>query len=183
MIPSPEWRTRLVSKDGYLDLAQWVASRPEATFYDLWGDNIDPKWFFLLGEAGGATRQQLVFANCAVARLCLHLVPEGENRPRIAVETVEAWVRGEATEEQVAKARVNAAMSITTAYYSCPASYAAYNAAYYANISIYTPTATDYALQAGIKNQIICATLRKHLNFERPREKGLTVWQRLTLED
>jgi len=189
---NPDWRKVLTVPE---ELVEWVASRPEATFYDIWDETINPAWLPHLAEAGGATKQQIVFAACAVARLCLHLVPEGENRPRVAIETIEAWCRDEATAGQVREA-INAANAANAAYAN--AAYAAYaaNAAYaaaYAASAVYAATnsaasysatnanaASVYAVRAGIESQLICATLRKNLPFERPpRPKGLTIWQRL----
>ena len=162
-VGAADWRKKLTYPED---------PRPEAEFITLWDETIDPTWLPCLAKAGGATKQQIVFAVCAVARLCLPLIPEGENRPRVAIETAEKWTRGEATAEQVSRAG-------DAAFYS-----AAYAAAYAANYSVFSASyytvAAAYALQAGIESQLICATIRKHLVFERPpRPKGLTVWQRL----
>ena len=53
------------------------------------------------GEQGSPERRQLVLVACECARLTLPYVPAGEIRPRQAIETAEAWARGEATLEQV----------------------------------------------------------------------------------
>lgn len=50
---------------------------------------------------GKVDRHLVVRAACACARTALQHVPDGEDRPRIAIETAEAWCRGEATSEQV----------------------------------------------------------------------------------
>ena len=65
---------------------------------------MTPKQVIYTAVANGATRQQLVLAACAVARLCLPAIPAEEDRPLIAIETAEKWARGEATLEQVVKA-------------------------------------------------------------------------------
>ena len=65
-----------------------------------------------------------VWCACACAREALKYVPKGEDRPRIAIETAEKWVRGKATKNQVEKASDAAYYA---AYY---ATYAAANAAY-----------------------------------------------------
>jgi len=180
---NPNWR----SKIQYLDtLVEWAASRPEASFHDLWEEAIDPEWLPYLAYAGGATREQMVSAACAVARLCLHLIPEGEERPRIAIETAEAWAKGEATTGQVkyataAYAAASAVHSVAYAVYSAVHSvaYAVYSATY----AVDSAANAAYTLQAGIESQLVCATIRKHLVFERPpRPKGLTIWQRLAKE-
>ena len=53
------------------------------------------------GEPGTDGRRPLVLAACACARLSLVHVPQGELRPLKAIETAEAWARGDATLEQV----------------------------------------------------------------------------------
>ena len=181
MIPlNPDWRSKIQYLDTLLGtLVEWAASRPEADFMTLWDETIDPEWLPYLAQAGGATKQEMALAACAVARLCLHLIPEGEERPRIAIETAEAWTRGEATAEQVGKA-------ITAAYAAAAdAAYAAADAdADAAAHAVSSSSSVAYAIQAGIESQLICATIRKHLVFERPpRPKGLTIWQRLAKED
>ena len=74
------------------------------------------------------SRQRLVLASCACARTVLHLVPEGEHRPQIAIETAERWTRGEATLEEVQLA-ANAANAADAAAYAANAANAAANAA------------------------------------------------------
>ena len=178
---NPNWR-KVLSRE---EVAQWADSRPKASFYDLWEDTIDPTWP-CLAKAGGATQQQLVFAVCAVARLCLPLIPEGDERPRIAIETAEAWCRGEVTAEQVRESQALAA-SCATSYIREAGIFAASSTAHFTNLSVMYSSFTDdaaivayNAMRAGIESQIVCATLRKHLVFERPpRPKDLTVWQRL----
>lgn len=45
-----------------------------------------------------------VWCACAVARTALRYVPEGEHRPRVAIETAGRWVRGAATVEECRRA-------------------------------------------------------------------------------
>jgi len=180
---NPDWRKVLTSSSRYPgDLVSWVASRPEVTFYDIWDETIDPTWLPYLARVGGATRKQQVMAACAVARLCLPLIPEWEDRPRVAIETIEAWCRDEATAEQVREAASTlaaAADSNSSSYYASASA-----AAYYASTPAYSTSSAYYALRAGIEHQLICSTYRKHLVFERsPRPKGLTIWQRLAKEE
>jgi len=180
---NPDWR-KVLTFPG--ELGKWAASRPEASFYDLWNEIIDPEWLVYLAQSGGATKKQIVLAACAVARLCLHLIPEGEDRPRIAIETTEAWAKGAIT-EQVQEAATAAYNAYASAYNGGAAAYAVYSAYYavYSAANTATPAyAAAHTLQAGIESQLVCATLRKHLPFERPpRPKRLTVWQRLAKEE
>jgi len=190
LVPHPKWRTNLIKPD---ELIQWVDSRPEATFYDIWDETINPAWLPCLAKAGGATKQQLVFAVCAVARLCLPLLPEGDDvpvivvryHPRIIIETAEAWCRGEATEKQVLESRGSARRKVSGGDYlfvTASAFAAASSAINNDKDSIYFYYAYTvyFAMRAGVESQVACKTLRKHLPFERPpRPKGLTVWQRI----
>lgn len=82
-------------------------------------------------------------ASCAREALCL--VPEQESRPRIAVETAEGWVRGEAAREQAEKA---SAAAWAAAY----AAYAAVNAAAYAVYASAYDAYTAYAAANALAN-------------------------------
>jgi len=83
-------------------------------------------WLLWIAGKFDVDRKLLVLAACACAKTALKYVPNGEDRPRIAIETAEAWTRGKATIEQV---RV-AADAAYAAYHA--AAYAAYRAAAYA---------------------------------------------------
>ena len=82
---------------------------------------------------GHVRREPLVIAACLCAREVLHLVPAGEERPLRAIETAEAWARGEATTDAVREARrvAYAAYAASAAY--AYAAYAAAAAAYAAD--------------------------------------------------
>ena len=49
----------------------------------------------LSGEPGSDSRKRVVLTACECARLALPYVKKGEKRPLKAIETAEAWVRGE----------------------------------------------------------------------------------------
>ena len=84
------------------------------------------------GRVCGDDRRQLVLAACACARLALKHVPEGEDRPLKAIETAEAWARGEGgvTIKDVRLAAAYAADAAYAAAYAADAAYAAANADY-----------------------------------------------------
>jgi len=184
MTPSSDWRWEICTRVYYPTyLAEWVASRPKATFYDLWDETINPEWLPYLAQVGGATKEQLILAACAVVRLCFQLLPD-DSLVKIAIETAEAWCRNEATLEQVeeAKSNIRAHSFATPAYFTLSA--ASSSAIYAAHAAISTANAVYWTLLTGVENQLVCATIRKHLPFERPPKlKGLTVWQRLAMED
>ena len=84
----------------------WARNQPSATV--AWRNCKRGDWMlWLLGKLSGDpdsdSRKKLVLAACACARLALPYVKKGEERPRIAIKTAEAWVKGELgiTREQV----------------------------------------------------------------------------------
>lgn len=60
-------------------------------------------------------RRLIVRAACACARPGLKFIPKGELRPRIAIETAERWVRGNATIEEVRAAAATVPASARSA--------------------------------------------------------------------
>ena len=69
---------------------------------------LNRKWFFWLAgvllRCACLKREVLVATACACARSVLHLVPAGEDRPRLAVEAAERRMGGEATVMEVCAA-------------------------------------------------------------------------------
>lgn len=69
----------------------------------------DRRWLTWLAGAlmacGHLDRRVIVLCACASARTALRYVPAGEERPLRAIETAEAWCRGEATIEDVRTAQ------------------------------------------------------------------------------
>lgn len=53
-------------------------------------------------------RTLVVLAGCDCAELALVYVPDGENRPRLAIETARRHVKGEATDDEMATAEAAA---------------------------------------------------------------------------
>jgi hypothetical protein len=49
----------------------------------------------LAGPTESESRKKLILAACGCARLALKHIKKGEDRPRLAIETTEAWARGE----------------------------------------------------------------------------------------
>ena len=114
-------------------------------------------------------RTVLVLAACACARTALKYVPDGEDRPRIAIETAEAWVRGEATIDQILSAAYAARVAANAAYAARVAANAAYaarvaaNAAYAASYAASDAAASDAAYAAARKD--MAAIVRKIIPF------------------
>ena len=71
------------------------------TVAQAWAECPRADWMLGIAVRAGVDRRLVVRAACACARTSIHLVSAGEDRPRIALETAEAWSRGEASIEQV----------------------------------------------------------------------------------
>jgi len=78
-------------------------------FQQMWSTSDRGDWLLwfcthMIDQPGWPTHQQVVLASCQCARLALRYITPGERRPLKAIETAEAWARGEATLEQVQRA-------------------------------------------------------------------------------
>ncbi len=73
---------------------RWAEKTPGSPA-ELWAKSESGAHLLWLAAWAGIDRRQLVGAACAVARQALPYVRTGEERPRIALETAEAWARGE----------------------------------------------------------------------------------------
>jgi len=201
MIADSDWRNRLTSVRAISHATSAIAisharAYPKADFYEVW-DTEDlwksPDVIISLAMAGGAPRKQLILAVCAVARLCIHLVPEGENSPRIAVTTTEEWCKDEITEMRVREVadEIRPLVSeIATAYYSSSLTTSAARFAALSTIDMVFNDTAAYSVVActertdiTLPNFQIRDTMRKFLPFERPAPKKVTYWQRLAEED
>ena len=101
----------------------WARGKDYAT---AWATCPRPDWLLWLARRlGTIDKRTSVTLACLFARQALHLVQEGGQRPRKAIETAEAWLRGEAT---VAECRAAADAAYADAAYAAAAAYAAYAA-------------------------------------------------------
>lgn len=145
------------------EAVKWASEYPDLP--SAWAACPRGDWMlWLAAKAELCTRQQLVLAACECARLSLKYVPADEVRPLRAIETAEAWARGEATLSAVRDAAYAAASAAaydasTYAAYAAggvaaaaaaasAAAYAAYAAASAASASAY---AADAARMATLK--------------------------------
>jgi hypothetical protein len=113
----------------------WVGER---TLEEAWNQCERGDWMLWFAGKIEVDRKLLVLAACGCARKALKNVPEGEERPRIAIEAAEAWCRGEASIEDV-RAAADAARA---------AAYAARAAADAADAAAYAARAAAYAAYA-----------------------------------
>ncbi len=128
-----ELRKWLDQREACSGALEWLGTRGLAT---AWGECDRGDWLLWLAGMAGVDRRRLVLAACACARGALPYIPEGENRPRVAIETAEKWARGEegVTLGDVRRAACAAYAACATdatdaAYAATDAAYAAYAAA------------------------------------------------------
>jgi hypothetical protein len=118
------WSDALLPLRPCAEAVVWCRTQPDAE--TAWAACERPDWLFWLLGRTGADRRPLVLAACDCAEPALVHVPAGEDRPRRAIETARAWTRGEATIEEVQRARTAAAYAADAA---AAAAYAAAAAA------------------------------------------------------
>jgi hypothetical protein len=133
------------------DARTWAAGRTVSE--DSWLACDRGDWLIWIAARLGVDRRLVVLAACDCARLALPRIPDGEHRPRLAIEAAERWARGEATIEEV-RAAASAADAYAT-YAASATSYAAYAASAVASAAsaadayaTYAASATSYAAYA-----------------------------------
>ena len=124
------WVDELRAMDACEDAVEWAGTQPSLA--QAWRRCKRGDWMLWLAGRRRVPRERLVWIACQCARLSLKYVPLGEDRPRIAIETAEAWTRGEAGLNQV----LDAASASYAAYAD-----AAYAAAYAASAAAYADAA------------------------------------------
>ena len=132
------------------EAVEWANTQPDPE--TLWRGCHRGDWMLWLAARAGVRRQDVVLAACACARLALSRVTVGEERPRIAIETAEAWARGDAG---VTLAQVRAAADAAAYAADAAADAAAYAAAYASDAAAYAAAAA--AARAATRSA--CASL------------------------
>jgi hypothetical protein len=132
------------------DATSWVRKQELETAQAIWDACESPSWMIWYAARCGIEHKTLVRLAAAFARSVLFLAPENEQRPRVCVETVEAWCEGRATIENVRVAADAATDAATDAVYAAAdAAYAATYAATYAADAAYVAAyAAAYAADA-----------------------------------
>ena len=95
------FRDQLITIDACEKAIDWVADK---TLAEAWQTCERGDWMLWLASRLLFSNKLVVLASCDCARLALHLIPPGEERPRLAIEAAEAWCRGAAREAQVTEA-------------------------------------------------------------------------------
>ena len=130
--------TKLNTIDACGEAIDW-ASTQKGSFQKSWDKCPRGDWLLWLLVRSKSDNKKIVLASCKIARTVLKYIPTVEKRPLVAIQTAEAWVRGEATLEEVREASSSSASSAVYAAQANAAYYAAYasaaasaDAAYYA---------------------------------------------------
>ena len=174
------------AKSACPEAMRWLATQIDPA--TAWETCKRPDWMIWLAARRGVDRKTIVRVACACARTSLRFVPEGEDRPRLAIETAERWCDDRATIEEVRAAAYAAAYAAAAAYadaddaayaaaYAAAAAYAddadaddadaAYAAAYAAaDAAAYADA--DARRQANIQ---MCQIVREHISFEMIRSR------------
>ena len=122
-----------------------------ATMHEVWEKCERPDWlFWILEYHAPLDKFQSVSIAIQFAEDCIHNVPEGEDRPRLAIEAAKAWLLGP-TKENAANA-ANAAYAAACAA-ACAAANAAYAAAYAADAASMLKNCN--IIRAEVKNPFI----------------------------
>lgn len=93
------------------DAVEWVEAHPRLSAALLWATCPHGDWLLWIATRYKVEHRLLVLAACDCAQTALAYVPAGEDSPRHAVETAEAWARGEATLDQVRHAANDAGVT------------------------------------------------------------------------
>jgi len=136
---NPELRKHLAGRYACKEAMEWLGDDRDST--RMWDECERPDWL-LWYATNHVPLEQLVLAACDCAETSLFYLPEGENRPRIAIETARKWAVGEASLEDVKKA------AKASLIYSVDDYRPRENPATYAAVLAYTPDIAKYAAAA-----------------------------------
>ena len=101
----------------------WLTTQTDP--HVAWETCERPDWMIWFARRRSVERKVLVRIACDCARTALRFVPEGEDRPRLAIETAERWTRNEATIDEVRAAAYAADVAADAAADAADAAYAA----------------------------------------------------------
>ncbi len=119
----------------------------------MWAGCLRGDILLWLASWAGVDRRLVVGATCAAVRPALGYIPQGEDRPRLAIEAAEAWARGEegVTVDSVGgseQAAYAAWVALRASTRSNPSAMAASAAAQYAALAAFRDSAAVDAVAA-----------------------------------
>ena len=148
------WSEKLKALNACEEAVAWAATQRTSTA--AWKSCTRADWMlWLAGRVKNPDTVSLVRCAVAFARSVLHLVPEGEGRPRLAIEAAEEWVKHPSSEAAYAAADAAADAANAAAYAAADAAAdaAAYVAAYVAAAAAFAADAAAAARAADIVRQ------------------------------
>lgn len=122
------------------DAVEWASE--QSSLRQAWRVCKRGDWMLWYAARVGMDHKRLVWVACQCARLALKHVPDGEERPRKAIELAERWASGErVTSSQLRRTACAAHAAYVGAYdAAADAAYVAYDAAAYAAADAYART-------------------------------------------
>ena len=81
------------------EAVEWFRTQP--SLREAWESCQHSDWMLWFLEELEADSKLFVEVACRIARTVLHLIPDGEDRPRKAIEAAEGWLDGKVTAEEV----------------------------------------------------------------------------------
>ena len=151
----------LVKLNACGDAIGYARSKPDAE--SAWRDCERGDWLLWIAASLGVDRNAVVLAVCDCVEMASFPWPEGDDRPRRAIETARAWIRGEASIDEV-RAAANAAYAAYAANAANAAANTAANAAAYA-----AGRAANAAYRQSLSES--ANIVRKHISWEMIEEK------------
>jgi len=141
------WIDNLIKVGACRDALEW--SKDFDSLEEAWQKCERGDWMLWLagklsGNSDSDSRKRVVLAACQCARLALKYVKKGELRPLRAIETTEAWAKGEGS-ISIDDVRKASAAAYAAAAYSSASAYAAAYAAYAASAYAAYSSAAAYA--------------------------------------
>jgi hypothetical protein len=170
-----DWLDSIGACDGPGEAVEW-AEKYE-TLSEAWSDCSRADWLLWLAgkmadEPGWPTRQEVVLAACDCIEIALKYIPDGDERPRIAIETARKWACGDESVslDDVRVAAADAAtyhvaaaaaysVAAAAAYHADAATYhaAAAAATYHAAAAAYSVAAATYHVAAAAAYSVAAA--------------------------
>ena len=159
LVPATALQEHLESLGACPEAREWAGAR---TATETWEQCERADWLlWWAAKTEANTHQQVVLAACACARRALRFVPEGEDRPRLAIEAAERWA-AEPTKDNQRAAAWAAAEAAAAAWAAAEAAaWAAAAAAWAARAAAWAAEAAAWA--AAAEHKELCVLIRAML--------------------
>ena len=147
------------------EAVEWVDNK----YLDqAWSECERADWMFWLAGRANIGHKTIVACACDIAETTLKYVPEGEPRPAEAIRVTSAWLKGEASIEEVGEAAN--AVYVADAYAADAYAYAASAATVTATASAAYASASANAAYAAARatndGADLTNILRQHITYE-----------------